>query len=404
MKPQNHLPATFSVLLIAALLAACVSVPAVAPTAKLNDATVAKIEALVKEIMTKGQVPGAAVGIVKEGELVYASGFGVSKLGSAEPVTPESVFAMGSVGKTPTAMAIMQLVEDGKIDLDAPVTKYLPYFTLADPDAGAITIRQLLSHTSGMPDVEIDWLAEYRDKNKRIDEGVLDDFVRSLSKESLLFRPGKDWAYSSTGFDILGDVVAKVSGQNFEDYLQDHVLTPLGLEDSSYLLSDVNPAALVAPHMYDEKGNAKTLDFFPYSRPHAPSGAFYANVNDMARFAVANLNHGELNGTRVLPASTYDKMWAPQATSSWAENFGPQVTSYGLGWWVGDFKGHRIIGNYGTEFGFQSHLGLFPDEGLAVIALVNLFDPEAGSFYAYDMGNGIAEVLLGVQTEPTAQP
>jgi len=403
MKPQNHLLATFSVLLIAALLEACVS-PPIAPTAKLDDASVTKIEALVKEIMAKGKVPGAAVGIVKDGELVYASGFGVSKLGSAEPVTPESVFAMGSVGKTPTAMAIMQLVEDGKIDLDAPVTKYLPYFTLADPDAGAITIRQLLSHTSGMPDVEIDWLAEYRDKNKRIDEGVLDDFVRSLSKESLLFRPGKDWAYSSTGFDILGDVVAKVSGQNFEDYLQDHVLTPLGLEDSSYLLSDVNPAALVAPHMYDEKGNAKTLDFFPYSRPHAPSGAFYANVNDMARFAVANLNHGELNGTRVLPASTYDKMWAPQATSSWAENFGPQVTSYGLGWWVGAFKGHRIIGNYGTEFGFQSHLGLFPDEGIAVIALVNLFDPEAGSFYAYDMGNGIAEVLLGVQTEPTAQP
>ena len=201
---------------------------------------------------------------------------------------------------------------------------------------------------------------------------------RASSKASLLFRPGKDWAYSSTGFDILGDVVAKVSGQNFEDYVQDHVLTPLGLEASSYLLSDVNPAALVAPHMYDEKGNAKTLDFFPYSRTHAPSGAFYSNVNDMARFAVANMNHGELNGTRVLPASAYDKMWAPQAASSWAQNFGPQVTSYGLGWWVGEFKGHRIIGNYGTEFGFQSHLGLFPDEGIAVIALVNLFDPEAG--------------------------
>ena len=87
--------------------------------------------------MAKGKVPGAAVGIVKDGELVYASGFGVSELGSDEPVTPDSVFAMGSVAKTPTAMAIMQLVEDGKIDLDAPVTKYLPYFTLADPDAGS---------------------------------------------------------------------------------------------------------------------------------------------------------------------------------------------------------------------------------------------------------------------------
>ena len=75
--------------------------------------------------------------------------------------------------------------------------------------------------------------------------------------------------------------------------------------------------------MYDENGNAKTLDFFPYSRPHAPSGAFYSNVNDMARFAVANMNHGELDGTRVLPASAYDEMWAPQAASSWAETFRP---------------------------------------------------------------------------------
>ena len=298
----------------------------------------AKIEALVKEIMAKGKVPGAAVGIVKDGELVYASGFGVGKLGSDEPVTPDSVFPMGSVAKTPMAVAIMQLVADGKIDLDAPVTKYLPYFTLADPDAGAITIRQLLSHTSGLPDT-IDWLAEYQDKNKRIDEGALDDYVRSLSKESLLFRPGKDWAYSSTGFDILGDVVAKVSGQKFEDYVQDHVLTPLGLEDSSYLLSDVDPAKLVAPHMYDENGNAKTLDFYPYSRTHAPSGAFYSSVNDMARFAVANLNHGELNGTRVLPASAYDKMWAPQAASPWAEMFGPQVTQLRLG-----LVGRRVQG------------------------------------------------------------
>ena len=135
-----------------------------APTAKLDDATVTKIEALVKEIMAKGKVPGATVGIVKDGELVYASGFGVGKLGSDEPVTPESVFQMRSVAKTPTAMAIMQLVADGKIDLDAPVTKYLPYFTLTDPDVGEVTIRRLLSHTAGMPD-PIDWLAEYQDKN-----------------------------------------------------------------------------------------------------------------------------------------------------------------------------------------------------------------------------------------------
>ena len=373
------------------------------PTAALDDATVAKIETSVEEIMASGQVPGAAVGIVKNGELVYAQGFGVAELGSDEPVTPDSVFAMGSVAKTPTALAIMQLVADGKIDLDAPVTEYLPDFTLADPDLGEVTIRRLLSHTAGMPD-PIDWLAEYQDENLRSDEAALDDYVRSLSDQSLTFRPGKDWAYSSTGFDILGDVVAQVSGRTFEDYLQAKVLTPLGMKDSSYLLGDVDPAKLTAPHMYDENGKAAMLDFFPYTRAHAPSGMLYSNVNDMARFAIANMNQGTLDGARVLPASAYDEMWAPQAASPWAEMFGPTVSNYALGWWVGEFNGHRIIGNYGTEFGFQSHFGMFPDDDMAVIAMVNLFDPEAGTFYAYDIGNAVAEALLGAEAEPAIQP
>ena len=374
-----------------------------ASTAALDDATVAKIETLVEEIMASGQVPGAAVGIVKDGELVYAEGFGVTELGSDEPVTPDSIFHMGSVAKTATAVAIMQLVEAGKIDLDAPLTEYLPDFTLADPDLGEVTIRRLLSHTAGMPD-PIDWLAEYQDENLRSDDAALDDYVRKLGDQSLTYQPGEDWAYSNTGFDVLGDVVATVSGQSFEDYLQANVLTPLGMANSSYLLSDLDPAKLAAPHMYDEDGNAKTLDFYPYTRAHAPSAAFYSNVNDMARFALANMNQGELDGMRVLPASAYEEMWAPQAASPWAEMFGPQVASYGLGWWVGDFNEHPIIGNYGTEFGFQSHLALFPDDDMAVIALVNLFDPEAGAFFALDIGSAVAEALLGVETEPATQP
>jgi CubicO group peptidase (beta-lactamase class C family) len=374
---------------------------AVAP--KLDVATAAKIETLVGEIMANGQVPGAAVGIVKDGELVYAKGFGVTELGSNLPVTPDSIFHMGSVAKTATAVAIMQLVEAGKIDLDAPVTEYLPDFTLADPNLGEVTIRRLLSHTAGMPD-PIDWLAEYQDENLRSDDAALDDYVRSLGDQSLTYQPGEDWAYSNTGFDILGDVVATVSGQSFEDYLQANVLTPLGMANSSYLLSDLDPAKLAAPHMYDKDGNAKTLDFYPYTRAHAPSGAFYSSVHDMARFAIANMNQGELDGTRVLPASAYEEMWAPQAATTWAEAFGPQVANYGLGWFVGEFNGHPLIGNYGTEFGFQSHFGIFLDDGMAVIALVNLFDPEAGSFYAYDIGNGVAEALLGVEAEPAIQP
>lgn len=348
--------------------------------------------------MSAGQVPGAAVGVVKDGQLVYAEGFGVADLDSDIPVTPDSIFLMSSVAKTPTALAIMQLVEDGKIDLDAPVTDYLPDLTLADPDLNGVTIRRLLSHTAGMPD-PIDWLAEYKNPNLPSGDTALDDYVHSLGDQSLTYPPGEDWAYSNTGFDVLGDVIAKVSGQTYEDYMQDNILKPLGMANSSYLLSDLDPALLAMPYLLNEKGDVAKADFYPYTRAHAPSGAFYSSMNDMARFAIANLNEGELDGTRILPSAAYDEMWSPQAESPWAEMFGPALNTYGLGWWVGDFNGHRIIGNYGAEVGFQSHVALFPDDGMALIALVNLFDPDAGAFYAFDIGNALQATLLNVENE-----
>lgn len=370
-----------------------VNADAAAPTSRLDAATIAEIETLVEEVMAKGQVPGAAVGVVKDGELVYAKGFGVGELGGAEPVTPETVFVMISIAKSGVGMAIMQLVEEGKIDLDAPVTDYLPDFIMVDPDVEEVTIRQLLLHTSGIPD-PVDFVAEYQKENKRTDEGALDDYVRSLSEQSLLFRPGEDWAYSNTGFDILANVVANVSGQSFEEYVQEHILTPLGMKNSSYLQSDVDPARLAAPHAYDDAGNAAKLDFLPYARFNAPAAGLLSSVDDIARFAIANMNHGELDGTRVLSAATYDEMWAPQVASPWGDFFGPFVANYGLGWWIGDFNGHSIIANYGADIGFQTYLGIFPDEGLAVIAMANLHDPEAGSFLASDVGFGTAEILL----------
>jgi CubicO group peptidase (beta-lactamase class C family) len=133
---------------------------------------------------------------------------------------------------------------------------------------------QVPGAAAGIPD-EIDLLAEFLDENKRVGEAILDDTVRSPSDQSLTFRPGEEWSYSSTGFDVRGDVIATVSGQTFEDYMQASVLSPLGMAESSYLLSDLDPAHLAAPPMVDESGKARTLDFYPYSRAHAPSVALY---------------------------------------------------------------------------------------------------------------------------------
>ena len=139
------------------------------------------------------------------------------------------------------------------------------------------------------------------------------------------------------------------------------------------------------------------LGFYPYNRPLAPAAGLMSSLNDMTRFAIANINGGELDGVRVLAASAFDEMWAAHAPTPMAEFFGPQVSNYGLGWFVGEFMDHPLIGNYGALFGFQSHLGIFPEDDFAVVAMVNLFDPDAMGFYAYDIGNGVAELLLSDQ-------
>ncbi len=355
----------------------------------------AEIEALVEQIMGDGSVPGAAIGIVKDGELAYTEWFGVTELDSDDPVTPDSDFFMASVSKCVLAMAIMQLVEEGRIDLDAPVVDYLPYFTLGGTRAEDITIRQLLSHTSGMPDME-DWERRYAymDKEMRTDEGALEDYVRSLGDERLLFSPGEDWSYSSIGFNILGDVIAKVSGQSFEDYMQEQILTPLGMEDSSFLLSEVDPERLVSPHGYTSSGKVVVNNFIPYTRSGAPASTLFSTLDDMTRFALANLNHGELDSVQVLRDTGYADMWAPHAASPFRGNPG----SAGVSLWTrlvgGEMEGHPLVGGYGASFGYQTHLVIFPEAGIAVVTMVNAYDPANGALHAWDIGNGIAELLL----------
>ena len=230
-----------SVLLLGALLAsACrpVTAPPAGTAPELDAATSAKVDALVEAQMKELGVPGVAVGIVKDGALVYAKGFGVTHRDGGMPVTPATFFQLASIAKTFTSTAILQLVEQGKVELDAPVTKYLPYFALADGREGEITVRHLLTHTSGLPDNSWTDMSPYLEA--RDDEMALEDHVRSAREVSLLFDPGTKFEYTSFGYDVLGDIVAKVSGQPFEEYVAEHVFTPLGMDHSTLLLGDVD--------------------------------------------------------------------------------------------------------------------------------------------------------------------
>src|SRR5215813_5501082 len=316
-----------------------------------------ELEPKIKDVIQKGQLPGFAIGVVKDGKLIYAKGFGVAKLGTNSPVTSRSLFHMASVTKTFVATGVMQLVEQGKIDLDAPVTKYLPYFKMDDERYRDIRIRQMLSHTSGIPDT-----TNYHWDKPEYDDGALERFVRSLTNQRLVFTPGERFAYSNTAYEILGDVIAKVSGESFEDYVQHHILTPLGMKDSTLLVRQANQQLLTTPHI-EEHSKVVVSKIFPYNRAHAPSSTLYSNIEDMSRWALANLNHGELEGQRILKRETAESMWQPVVNAFNMKE--------GISWFTTVLQGHRLVMHDGGDVGFESRLMLAPDDSVAVIAMAN---------------------------------
>ena len=218
----------------------------------------------IETTMREEHIPGVAIGIVKHGKLVYTRGFGVMKIGDmSRPVTPETLFHMASITKPFIDTAVMQLWEHGAVDLDAPVEKYLPYFRLNHARYHSITVRQMLSNVSGMYDMD-----DYRWDHPEYDDGALERYVRNLALAKLPWNPGKKFAYSNMAFEVLGDLVAKASGEVLERYMDAHILKPLGMRSSTLMYNEADSALLAAGH-HVKDGVTAVVPFYPYNRAHA---------------------------------------------------------------------------------------------------------------------------------------
>jgi CubicO group peptidase (beta-lactamase class C family) len=370
MNYRKLLQSVLGVTLAMVFVVGCSGVPAATPVASLDSALVTKIEGAIEETMKENQTPGLAIGIIQDNHVVYAKGFGLAEIDTDRVVTPETVFQLASNSKTVVATAIMQLKEQGKIDLDAPVTTYLPYFRLADERYREITIRQLLSHQAGLPyNTGIGYYYYVSDyQSPEYDEGSLERHVRNLSQIQLVRSPGSAVGfYSDLGFEILGDVIAKVSGQSFEAYTQEHIFAPLGMKHTTFLLQEVEPKSLAEPHVLE--GNEIVVNsFFPYSRQHAPSSHLFSTVDDMCRFALAQLNRGQLGETRILSTAAYEEMWGTTYPINLVNQY---EKGYSLGWDMGEMDGHRLAMHGGEDIGLRSEFVMAPDDGLAVIIMAN---------------------------------
>jgi CubicO group peptidase (beta-lactamase class C family) len=317
---------------------------------------VTRFEPMAKRMLQKGRFPGLTIAVVHKGKIVYSKAFGVKNIDTGAKMSIRSLFHQASVTKPFVATAIMQLVEQGKVNLDDPVTKYLPYFKLADKRYKIITVRQMVTHTSGMPDVR-----DYEWDKPVYDDGALERYVRSLSDKKLIFAPGESMRYSNMAFEVLGDLIAKVSGKSFEDYVQENILTPLNMKDSTLLKKKANPQLMTTPHILKE-GKTAVSPVYPYNRMHAPSSTLISNVMDMSRWAMANLNHGHLEGKRILKESTYDIIWNKGSSAS------GQV---GISWFIGDHNGIKTISHGGGDTGYRSYILLLPEKSLGIVLAFN---------------------------------
>ena len=326
----------------------------------MNNKQMAELENYIKKEMFYKDIPGIAISIPKDHQIIYTKGYGVTSVESGQLVTPKTIFHMASITKTFVSMAIMQLWELNKIDLSGTINDYLPYFKMKDKRYEKITISQLLSHTSGMPDCK-----DYEWDHAEYDAGALERYVKSLSDMVLLDEPGNRFKYSNIAYEILGDIISKISGEAFEDYVYWHILQPLQMVDSTLLLQNTKSEALARPHVKNEEKKVVLSKIFPYNRKHGPSSTLYSNVIDMSRWIRVHIHRGELASQRLLKPSTTDLIWSP-ITSIPCEG-----QEMGLGWFIGNLSGMKVLGHEGCDIGFRTSFGLLPDINLGVIVLAN---------------------------------
>lgn len=339
-------------------------------------AEVKRIDTYLQAVVDRQQIPGLTLAATRNDTILYARAFGVRNVTTKELMKPGNIFHWASVSKTFVATAVMQLVEKGKIKLDDKLIAYLPYFKQKDENYKNITIRQMLNHTSGIGDVE-----DYEWDKPQNDDAAPERYVRSLANDPMRFEPGKDWAYSNTAFEILGVVIATVSGMPFETYVKKNILEPLGMERTSFIYPEVPDSLRVTGHVWAAKPILSKV--YPYNRIHAPSSTLNSNVLEMTHYATANLHRGKYNNIQILSDSSYNLLW----TNSVNLKDKPAV---GISWFLDEHKGLKTVSHSGGDTGFRSFLLLVPEKNISVMVACNYELCRTGA-----MAYAVLDLLLG---------
>lgn len=323
-----------------------------------------QIDAYLADQLADSRIPGASLAVVEGGRIVHSRGFGAD--GHGNSVDEDTPFWIGSNTKSVTALAIMQLVEDGLVDLDAPVQRYLPDFRVADPEASAeITVRQLLHQTSGLSRLD----------GRRFvagpGQGTMDDTVEDMADLELNRPVGSSFEYANLNSVVLGVIVEQVTGQTWQQYVEANILEPLGMDETFTDQAGARASGLTTTY--------RTFYGFPlptegkHRNDLVASGYLYSTASDMGRYLAAYLNEGSLDGARVLSPEGIESMLEPATDPRTFPLQGQQFTArYGAGWFVGPFGGAEgARWHQGSLPHFTAWIVLLPHTDQGVVLLLN---------------------------------
>ena len=307
-----------------------------------------EVDEIVQNKMAENHIPGVAVAIIKGGTVIKRVGYGVASVEFDVPVTTNTVFEIGSVSKQITAAGIMLLVEDGKINLDEKISRYLP----ETPDAWAkITVRHLLTHTSG---VESYTRVGGFELSKRYD---VNEFIGELGTLPLNFEQGSEYRYSNSGYNLLGYIIESVSVANYWDFLQERIFSPLRMKQTA----NRDPQFVIKNRATGYEWGQDHLVGRDYELTDLfSSGAIVSTVDDLAKWAIA------LRDQSLLSVNSKRESWKPFVLNNGKENL------YGLGWNILNFRGHRILRHGGHTAGFSANVSRYMDSDLSIVVLTNL--------------------------------
>jgi len=351
---------------------------AVAAHAVPDEPLSATVDEFVNAELRAQHIPGVALAVVRDGKIVKAAGYGMANVELSVPTKPESIFQTGSVGKQFTATAVMMLVEEGKVGLDDKVSRYFPDSPPAWKD---ITVRHLLTHTSGISDYTeektggvINLRADYTEE----------ELVKKIAALPLDFQPGEKWSYSNSGFLLLGVLIHHVTGEFYGDFLQHRVFQPLQMASTRIISeADIVPNRCAGYRLH--KGELKNQEWVSPSLNTTADGALYTNILDLAKWDAA------LYTEKLLKKSSFDQIWTPVKLNS------GKTYPYGFGWSIADVNGHRLFHHGGAWQGFTMHISRYVDDQLTIIVMTNL---DSGHSDPGKIAQGVAALYVPALKKP----